>query len=116
MFIAYIVVAVLLAAVLTMSGRGKLVKDERITGGLIKMGVPPSWFPYLAACLLAGALGLIVGIFIAPIGIAAAIGIILYFLGAIGAHVRAGDIKGLPVPAVLMLFGAAALVLRILSS
>jgi hypothetical protein len=40
---------------------------------------------------IAGALGLVVGIWVTPLGIAAAIGLALYFLGAVLAHVRKKD-------------------------
>ncbi|MFE3455476.1 hypothetical protein ACFXJ8_41845 [Nonomuraea sp. NPDC059194] len=40
---------------------------------------------------IAGALGLLVGISFQPLGIAAATGV-----GALGAHLRAGDVKGAP--------------------
>jgi hypothetical protein len=115
MFVAYIVVAVLLAAVLAMSGRGKLVKDERIVKGLTGAGVPLSWFPLLAAAELAGALGLLVGIFFAPLGIAAAIGIIAYFVGAVITHVRVSDFKGLPTPAVILVVSVVTLIFRLAS-
>jgi hypothetical protein len=116
MYISYIIVAIVLAALLVMSGRGKLVKDQRITESLTKVGVPTSWFPYLATAELAGALGLIVGIFVAPLGIAAAIGIVLYFVGAVTTHVRASDTKGgLSAPGPLLVLGIVALVLRLMA-
>lgn len=116
MFITYVVVAILLAAMLAMSGRGKLANDERITRPLTTViGVPPKWFPFLAACEIAGALGLVAGIFFAPLGIAAAIGVVLYFLGAAVAHLRVGDTKGLAAPLPLLVVAAAALILRIAS-
>jgi hypothetical protein len=80
------------------------------------VGVPLSWFPYLAACELAGALGLLVGIAWAPIGIAAAIGVIAYMLGAIAAHVRAGDRQGIGSPMLPLVLAIAALVTRVLST
>lgn len=79
-------------------------------------GVPLSWFPYLAACELAGALGLLVGIAWAPIGIAAAIGVILSMLGAIVAHLRAGDRQGIASPLFPLAESIAALVTRLLSA
>jgi len=115
MFVGYIVVAALLAAILLLSGRGKLTRDERITTSLRQAGVPLSWFPPLAACEIAGAVGLLVGIWLAPIGVAAAIGIVLYFVGAVIAHLRAGDTKGLGGPLPPLGFAVAALVLRILA-
>ncbi len=115
MFIAYVVVGVVLAAILTFSARAKLTKDEKVTKTITDLGVPLGWFPFLAACELAGAVGLIVGIWIAPLGIAATIGIIVYFAGAVAAHLRARDTKGAPVPLVILVIAVAADVLRFLT-
>lgn len=117
MFVAYVVLAVLLAAALAMSAALKLRKAERSVEGIHGVvGVPLSWFPYLAACELAGAVGLLVGIAWAPIGIAAAIGVILYMLSAIAAHVRVADHAGIITPLVLLAVAVAALVTRTLSA
>ncbi|MGW2642834.1 DoxX family protein [Streptomyces sp. NPDC001348] len=113
MFIAYVVVASLLALVLIASGRAKLVRDEKITEGMHKIGVPDSWFPRLAALEIAGALGLLVGIFYRPLGTAAGVGVVLYFIGAVITHLRAKDTKGLPMPAVLMVVAAASVLFGI---
>ncbi|MET7656098.1 MULTISPECIES: DoxX family protein [unclassified Streptomyces] len=113
MFIAYVVFASLLALTLIASGRAKLVRDEKITEGMHKIGVPDSWFPRLSALEIVGALGLIVGIFYRPLGIAASVGIIGYFIGAIITHLRAKDTKGLPMPTVLMVVAAAPLLFGI---
>jgi hypothetical protein len=115
MFIAYAVLAVILAALLAMSARAKLAKDEKIVKGITGLGVPLSWFPFLAACELAGAVGLVIGLWWAPLGIAAAIGVILYFVGAVISHLRAGDMKGAPTPLVILIGTGVALVLRVVS-
>lgn len=92
MSIGYVVVAVLLSAVLAMSARGKLTKDERSVDVIHnKAKVPLSWFPLLAGLELLGAAGLLIGIAVVPIGIAAGVGLVLYFVGAVGAHLRAKD-------------------------
>jgi hypothetical protein len=48
--------------------------------------------------------------------VAAAIGLVLYFLGAVITHVKAGDTKGIPAPLVFALLAVAAAVLRIASA
>ena len=58
-------------------------------------------------------LGLLAGIVYRPLGIAAAIGVVLYFLGAVITHLRAGDKKGVGTPAAIMLVAVAPLVLGI---
>ena len=70
--------------------------------------------PFLATCLIAGGVGLVVGLWYAPLGIAAAIGLVLYFVGANIAHVRKGDFKGLPAPILVLIRAAAALSLQVL--
>jgi hypothetical protein len=114
-FIAYIVVAVLLSLVLLMSARGDITRDPKITEAIKALGVPDSWFLPLGLVKIAGALGLLAGILYRPLGIAAAIGVILYFLGAVITHLRAGDKKGLGTPAVIMLVAVALLVLGIVT-
>ncbi|MCP2342791.1 DoxX family protein [Actinomadura rupiterrae] len=111
MFIAYIVAAVLLSLLLAGSGRAKLVRDPKITTGLSAVGVPESWFPRLAVLEILGAVGLLAGIAYRPLGIAAGVGVALYFLGAVVTHLRARDTKGAPVPAVILLVAIAPIAL-----
>jgi hypothetical protein len=85
LFIAYTVIAVLLAPALLASAYTKLTKNKRLVDGFTAIGVPLGIFPFLASCEIAGAAGLLVGLWYAPLGIAAAIGLMLYFIGAVGA-------------------------------
>ncbi len=114
MFVVCIIVSVLLALALAGSAMGKLTKNPKIVENLGKVGVPMGWLPRLAAAELAGAVGLLVGLAVAPLGIAAAIGVIGYFVGAVVTHVKAGD-KNIAPPAVLGLVAVAALVLRLVT-
>jgi hypothetical protein len=111
MFIAYIVLAVLVSFLLVFSGRAMLVKDKDIVETLTRLGVPDSWYTMLALLKFAGAAGLLIGIFYRPLGVAAAIGVVLFFVGAIIAHLRVKDVKGVLVPFALLLVSAAPLVL-----
>ncbi|WP_327306835.1 DoxX family protein [Streptomyces sp. NBC_01298] len=111
MFIAYAVVAGLLALVLAASATFTLQRNPAITENMVKVGVPDSWLPRLAALKAAGAIGLLTGLWLTPLGIAAAVGVTLYFLGAIVFHLRAKDYALAPA-AVLLLIAAAALILR----
>jgi uncharacterized membrane protein YphA (DoxX/SURF4 family) len=91
MFIAYAIVAVLLAVILLASSAAKLTRREQIVTGLTSVAVPLEWFPRLASLEIVGAIGLVVGMFVPVIGVAAALGIILYFIGAVRFHVVAHD-------------------------
>ena len=86
---ALIVLAGLLGFIAAGSAFGKLKKLPQIVESLTSVGVKPEQMPILATLELLGALGLVVGIWSQPIGLAAAIGLSLYFLGAIGAHIKA---------------------------
>src|SRR5512142_735652 len=115
MFVAYAVVGIVLSLVLLASARAKLVRDQRVTESLTGAGVPLRAFPFLAACEIAGAAGLLVGLWLGPLGVAAAIGLVLYFVGAVGAHLRRGDVRGMPPAAVILVISVVALVLRALT-
>ncbi|MBD0421649.1 DoxX family protein [Streptomyces sp. TRM S81-3] len=111
MSIAYVVLAVLLSLMLVVSGRGKLVKDPKVMAVLEAVGVASGLVPVLAVLEFAGALGLLVGIGYRPLGVAAAVGVVLYFLGAVIAHLRVKDVKGVPGSGVLLVVSAAELAL-----
>jgi hypothetical protein len=116
MFIAYTIIAVLLSAALTMSASLKLRRAEASVRGIHEVvGVPLSWFPYLSGCECAGALGLLLGIAWAPIGIAAAIGVITYMFVAVIAHFRVGDARNIGSPMILLVVAIATLVTRAVS-
>jgi hypothetical protein len=113
MFTAYAVVGVVLAVILVASGGAKLTKQPRVVEGITEaVGVPLSWYPALASAEIAGAVGLIAGLWIPALGVAAATGVVLYFTGAVIAHLRAHD-RAFAAPVALGLMAVAALVLRI---
>jgi hypothetical protein len=113
MFVATIVVSSLLAALLVFAAARKLSHREAVVESYVRVGVPEDKLDRLALILLAGAAGLILGLFWAPIGVAAAAGVVCYFLVAVGFHLRADDAQGLPTPVAIVMIAAAALALRI---
>ena len=115
MTIAYVVLAILLAVILAFSAYGKLSRAATVVRNLDGAGVPRSWYPWLATAEIAGAVGLIAGIWARPLGVAAAIGVVLYFVGAIVTHVVNHDAAGIKNPAPLLVFALAATVFGVLS-
>ena len=113
MSLAYDIVAIVLSLALVGSGAGKLARNEGIVKSITSLGVPLRMFPFLAACEIAGAIGLIVGIWWRPLGIAAAIGVVLYFIGAVSAHLRKRDFKGMPGAGLLLIISAVTLALSV---
>ena len=116
MGIAYLVITILLAAMVLFSGFGKLRLDPRIVKVIHEtVGVPMKYFPLLAACEIAGAAGLVLGIWWPPLGVAGGIGLVLYFVGAVVSHLLVGDLKGIGPAAFLLTLSAGALCLHLLT-
>jgi hypothetical protein len=116
MHIAYLAATGIFALLVSFSGFGKIQRDPRQMKVLHEtVGVPLNYIPLLAVCEFAGALGLVAGIWWPALGIAAAIGLVVYFVGAVVSHLRVGDAKGIG-PAVFMLvLAAVALTVRFLT-
>src|ERR1051325_9300040 len=116
MGIAYLVVTIVLAAMALFSGIGKLRHDPKIVKVIHEIvGIPMKYSPLLAACEIAGAVGLVLGIWWPPLGVLACIGLLIYFLGTVVSHLRVGDVKGIGPAAFLFTMSAAALCLRVLT-
>jgi len=113
---AYLSITILLAAMVAFSAVAKVRRDPKVVHAIQEVvGVPLDYFPLLAACEFAGALGLLLGIWLPWAGLAAGSGLVIYFVGAVVSHLRVGDFKGIG-PAVFMLMVAAgALALRVLT-
>jgi len=82
---------------------------------MAKARVPQSWLFSLGALKAAGALGLLVGIGVPPLGLAASVGLVLFFIGAIITHFRARYWNIAPAVAFLLL-AVGSLVLRVASA
>jgi hypothetical protein len=113
MDIASAVVSVLLAALLVVTAARKFSHRPAVVATYQRVGVPEARLNQLAVLLLAGAAGLVVGLWWEPLGVAAAAALVAYFLLAIGAHVRARDAANAPMPALYLALSAAALILHL---
>lgn len=110
MFILLTVVTIVLSIALLASAGAKLTKQPAIVEGMTAVNVPIDKIWMLAVLEIAGAIGMLVGLAVMPLGLAAAIGVVLYFVGAVIFHVRAND-KAIAPPAAL---GVVALVVAVL--
>lgn len=113
MNLATVIVSAVLAALLTWSAVRKLSHQPPVVDSYRRVGVPEDRLNVLAAILLTGAAGLLLGILWKPVGLAAATGVLCYFTLAVAAHVRARDTRRLPTPLTYAALAAAALVLRL---
>jgi hypothetical protein len=113
-FTAYLIVTILAAAANIFSAACDFVRYEKVSIAMAKAGVPESWITTLGVLKAVGALGLLVGIAVPLIGTAAAVGLILFFVGAIITHLRGRDYSLGPA-IVFLLLAVAALALRLAS-
>ncbi|KQX79204.1 MULTISPECIES: DoxX family protein [Streptomyces] len=70
--------------------------------------LPSTMLPYLATLKLAGAAGLVIGLLGAhPLGLAAGVGLVFFFTGAVTAHIRARVFYNIAFPGVFLVLAAA---------
>ncbi|MFB7025339.1 MULTISPECIES: DoxX family protein [unclassified Streptomyces] len=93
------------------SGVAVLVRAKFVVEPLAAYGVPRSWWNRLGAVKVAGAVGLLVGYAVPVVGVLAAIGIVLYFAGAVATVLRARAYGHVPFPLVYMAPAVAVLAL-----
>ncbi|MGW4120883.1 DoxX family protein [Nocardia sp. NPDC004711] len=91
MHIAALTLSVLLAVAMLQSGVMKFVRPAWIREFAEAVHLTTSQLTALGSLQIAATVGLIWGIWFPPFAIAAAIGLVLYFGGAIVAHIRSGD-------------------------
>ena len=113
MFTAYIIVTVMAAAANTIAAVVKFVRPQWVLDNIKKWGGSPSWLFTLGTLKAVGALGLLVGIAVPLIGVAAAVGLVLFFIGAITVVIRASWHSHLRWPVTYLLLAVASLALRL---
>ncbi|MDF2775835.1 MAG: putative integral rane protein [Geminicoccaceae bacterium] len=113
---AYVIVNILAAVTYAYAAYVDFSRAEWVLDNMTKYGVPHSWLFVLGALKAAGAIGLLVGIRVPQIGGAAAIGLILYFVGAIVTVVRAHWYSHLHFPVLFLLPAAGSLVVLLAST
>jgi hypothetical protein len=95
---AHIIATILAAAWLGFSAYSLFTKAPWVVDNLTDYGVPTAWWPKLAAAKATGAIGLLVGLAIPPVGLAATVAVAIYFLGAVITVTRAGAYSHVPFP------------------
>ncbi|WP_144124287.1 DoxX family protein [Catellatospora sichuanensis] len=94
----YTVVTVLAAAWVGFSAASVFAGAKWVVEPLADYGVPRSWWTWLGAAKAAGALGLLVGLFVPVVGVLAGIGLVGYFTGAVITVLRARSYAHVPFP------------------
>jgi hypothetical protein len=107
----YLVVTLIAIAATASVATADLMRAKFVVANSASVGVPESWLTSLGLLKAAGAAGLLLGLFGVPlVGPAAALGLTLFFVGAIITHLRAGNHE-LAFPVGFLLLATASLVL-----
>ncbi|WP_326825990.1 DoxX family protein [Streptosporangium sp. NBC_01756] len=108
--VAYVVVTVITIAVNAGMAVADFARAEFVLANSAEVGLPQSWLPTLATLKVAGAVGLAVGLLgVRVIGIAAAVGLVLFFVGAMAAHFRARVFHNIAFPGTYLALAIASL-------
>jgi hypothetical protein len=108
--LATVIVSILLAALFGFASSIKLLGVRQSLEIRDHLGISATNWRGIGLLELAGVIGVVVGLWWPPLGIAAAIGLALLSVGAVVSHVRASDRADQSVPAALGLALAIALV------
>ncbi|NEB08331.1 DoxX family protein [Streptomyces coelicoflavus] len=110
-YTAYVTVTVVAIVAHAGIAVADLLRAPFVLANSAEVGVPASWLPWLAGLKGAGAAGLLVGLLgVRPLGVAAAAGLVLFFVGAVAAHLRARVFHNIAFPLGYLALGTAALV------
>ncbi|MFE4799762.1 DoxX family protein [Streptomyces sp. NPDC056708] len=108
--VAYVVVTVITIAANAGIAIADFAKANFVLANSAEVGLPQSWLPMLATLKAAGAVGLAVGLLgFRVIGAAAAIGLVLFFAGAMAAHFRARVFHNIAFPCAYLAMAVASL-------
>ncbi|WP_328394209.1 DoxX family protein [Streptomyces sp. NBC_00390] len=99
---AAIVLAVLLAGILLLLGSAKLAAVPAMRQAAAHVGMTTTHYRLLGALEVAAAAGLLIGLRITALGVAASVGLILLMAGAVVVHLRNGDPAARCLPAVIV--------------
>lgn len=114
MFTAYVVITIVTILATAATAAAVLAGVDSVRATIDQVGVSRSWLPLLAALKAAGAAGLLLGLLGMPlIGMAAAAGLVVFFVGAIVTHLRAHVVSNIAFPGVFLALAAASLTLAI---
>ena len=114
MFIGYALVTVVTIVANAFEAVANLARARFVLANAAEAGVPASWVPVLGALKGAGAVGLLLGLLgVRPIGVAAAVGLVLFFVGAMAFHVRARVFHTIAFPGAFLALAVASLVLAV---
>ena len=114
MFAVYVIVTSLTLVANAVFALADLLKARFVLHTSAEVGVPLAWLPLLGALKGLAAVGLLLGLLGArSIGIAAALGLVLFFVGAVVVHLRARVLYNIGFPGGCLALAVASLALAL---
>jgi hypothetical protein len=111
---AYVTVTIVTILANAAVAAADLARAPFVLANMDEVHVPRSWLPPLGYLKVAGAVGLLAGLFgVRPLGIAAAIGLVLFFAGALATHVRTRVFHNIAIPGTFFALAVASAALAI---
>ncbi|HKR70127.1 MAG TPA: DoxX family protein [Streptosporangiaceae bacterium] len=112
MFAAYLVVTVATIVANAWAAAADLAQPKWLLANMDEVAVPRSWLAPLAIVKGAGAAGLLLGLLgVRALGVAAAIGLVVFFAGALASHVRAHAFHNIAVPGTYLVLAISSMAL-----
>ena len=113
MFAATVALAVALAVAFAASGASKLASAPRTVDMADHLHIPRNRYRLIGVPELFGAVGVVIGLWVASLGVAAGTGLVILMAVAVATHLRANDtVKDAAPAAVLALAAAGYVALR----
>jgi len=114
MFRGYVIVTIATVTANLYAAITDVLRPRWVLENMAEVGVPRPWLPLLALLKGAGAAGLLLGLMgFRTTGRAAASGLLLFFIGAITAHLRARAFHNIAFPGAYLALAIASLTLGI---
>jgi hypothetical protein len=113
-FTAYVTITAVTIVANASAAVADLARARFVLANMDEVGVPRSWLAPLGVLKGAGAAGLLLGLLgLRSLGTAAAIGLVLFFAGALATHVRARVFHNIAFPGAFFALATAATTLAV---
>jgi hypothetical protein len=111
-FAAYVGVVISTLVLNAAAAAADFSRARFVLANSAELGVSEGWLPLLGGLKAAGAVGLLIGLlWTRPVGLVAAVGLMLFFIGAMAVHVRARVLDNLAFPGFYLALAIGSLVL-----
>jgi hypothetical protein len=114
MSVVYVIVTVVTAAANIYAAVTDILRPKWLLDNMAEVGVPRPWLPLLAFLKDAGAAGLLLGLVgFGATGTAGAAGLVVFFIGAMSAHIRKSVFHNIAFPGGYLALALASLALAL---